>query len=199
MEWLKAQFFLNGHCVDFIHMPKGKPKKGYRKPGGGRKQNKVRRVTLTVRGFRSQKLMTRYTKKAAATKLSEHDKYELQNKIDSFSDDQFDQLFKFLDFQDQHSEASIDLDVMEGTKQRDLAKFVDGLCNAAIATLQGKVNRLTAEQIEEVIMFLGSDIEGGDAMSKQMEMELDWSSLSASRKQELDKLLDKMLNPYVVS
>ena len=175
-------------------MPKGKPKKGYRKPGGGRPRNRVRGVTLTVRGSRSQTL-TRCTKKAAATKLSAHDKYLLHSKVDSLSDDQLDHLFKFLGYQDHDCEASIDLDFMEGTKQRDLAKFVDGQCAAAIANLQGKVNRLAAKQIEEVITFLGSDLEGGDAISKQMEVELDWSSLTASRKQELDKLLDKMLNP----
>ena len=174
-------------------MPKGKPKKGYRREGGGRKKGSAAAVTLTVRGARSQTL-TRCTKKTAATKLSMQERNVLRSKIVSFSDDQLDHLFQFLGYQDKDCEASIDLELMEGTKQRVLAKFVDGLCAAAIANLQGKVNRLAADQLEEVITFLSSDLEGGDAKSEHGEVELNWDSLTAGRKQELDKLLDKMLN-----
>ena len=73
--------------------------------------------------------------------------------------------------------------------------MVDGLCAAAIANLQVKVNGLAADQLEDVITFLSSDLEGDNAISTQMEVELNWGLLTASRKQELDKLLDNMLSP----
>ena len=142
-------------------MPKGRPKKGYRRAGGGRKKGSAAVVTLTVRGARSQTL-TRCTKKTAATKLSMQERDVLRSNIESLTNDQLDHLFQFLGYQDTDGEASIDLERMDGTEQRALVKFVDGLCAAAIAHLQGKVNRLAADQLEEIITFLGADLGGGD-------------------------------------
>ena len=118
----------------------------------------------------------------------------LQSKIEKLSDDQLDHLFDFLGYHDTDCEASIDLDLMDGAQQRVLARFVDGLCCAAIANLQAKVNRLAVNQLEEVITFLTPCLEA-QTVANQMEVTLDWNSLTASRTQELDELLDKFLNP----
>ena len=108
-------------------------------------------------------------------------------------DDQLDHLFDFLGYHDADCEVSIDLDFMDGAQQRVLAKFVDGLCCAAIANLQAKVNRLAVNQLEEVITFLTPCLEA-QTVANQMEVTLDWCSLTASQTQELDELLDKFLN-----
>ena len=118
----------------------------------------------------------------------------LQCKIEKLSDDQLDHLFDFLGYHDTDREVSIDLDLMEGAQQRVLAKFVDGLCCAAIANLQAKVNRLAVNQLEEVITLLTPCLEA-QTVANQMEVTLDWCSLTASQTQELDELLDKFLNP----
>ena len=118
----------------------------------------------------------------------------LRCKIDKLPLDQFHHLFEFLGYHDKDCEVSIDLDLMEGAQQRALAKFVDGLCCATIANLQAKVNRLAANQLEEVITFLTPFLEA-QTVANQMEVTLDWNSLAASRTQELDELLDKFLNP----
>ena len=118
----------------------------------------------------------------------------LQSRIENLSDDQLDHLFEFLGYHDKDCEVSIDLDLMEGAQQRVLAKFVDGLCCAAIANLQAKVNRLAVNQLEEVIWFLSPFLEA-QAVANQMEVTLDWTSLATGPTQELDELLDKFLNP----
>ena len=116
----------------------------------------------------------------------------LRCKIDKLSLDQIHHLFEFLGYHDKDCEVSIDLDLMEGAQQRVLAKFVDGLCCAAIENLQSKVNRLTAKQLEDVITFLTPwSLE--QTVANQMEVTLDWHSVAASRLQELDELLDKIL------
>ena len=173
-------------------MPKGKPIKGYRKAGGGRKKTS-QSIILVVRGARS-KTLTRCTKKSTVPKLSAEEKQVLQRQIDKLSDVQLDQLFEFLGY-NEHSmwcEVAIDLDVMESAQQRALAKFVDGLCCAAIENLQSKVNRLTAKQLEDVITFL-TPLSLEQTIANQMEVTLDWHSVAASRLQELDELLEKIL------
>ena len=115
------------------------------------------------------------------------EKQLLQRKIDKLTDDQLDHLLDFLGYShDNDCEVSIDLDLMEGAQQRVLAKFVDGLCCAAIANLQAKVNRLAANQLEEVITFLTPCL-GAQTVANQMEVTLDWCSLTASQTQELDE------------
>ena len=82
---------------------------------------------------------------------------------------------------------------MECAQQRVLAKFVDGPCCVALANVQAKVNRLAANQLEEVIWFFSPFLEA-QTITNQMEVTLDWTSLAASPTQELDELLDKFLN-----
>ena len=182
-------------------MPKGKPKKGYRKPGGGRPKKTFPKIILVVRETRSKSLWsneidgptTGGPTKSTVLQLSTSEKELLQRKINGLSDDQRDHLLDSLGYRDNDCEVSIDLDLMEGAQQRVLAKFVDELCCAAIAYLQAKVDRLATNQLEEVITFL-SPFLGCQAVGNQTEVRLDWTSLPASRKQELDELLDKLLN-----
>ena len=179
-------------------MPKGKPKKGHRGPGGGRKKGSAAAVRLTVRGARSQTL-TRCTKKGAAATLSMQEMIKLQSNINSLASGQLDHVFEFLGFQNE-DEVSLDLELMDGTHQRRLVSLVDELCAASPRPnqIQAKVTKLTATQLEEVIAFLGADLERGVANSEQGEGEvtLNWDALAASRQQELDKLLDRMLSRH---
>ena len=183
---------------DLIHMPKGKPKRGYRRAGGGRPKKTSPSMVLVVVGARS-KTLTRCTTKSTVPQLSMGEKQLLQRKIDKLTDDQLDHLLDFLGYShDNDCEVSIDLDLMEGAQQRVLAKFVDGLCCAAIANLQAKVNRLAPNQLDEVIMFLTPSLEALDwhfPADNRMELTLDWTSLPASQTRELDEFLDKFLNP----
>ena len=70
-------------------MPKGKPRKGYRKKGGGRKKGSGRKVRLVVTG--SSPAARRATQAQAA-----HRQAELQRMINTLTEAQIEEVIKFL-------------------------------------------------------------------------------------------------------
>ena len=76
-------------------MPKGKPRKGYRKKGGGRKKGSGRKVRLVVTGSRAA---ARQATQAA------HLQAELQRMINTLTEAQIEEIVKFLSAEQKETE-----------------------------------------------------------------------------------------------
>ena len=168
-----------------LSMPRGKPKKGFRRPGGGRKKGR-KPVTLVVTGARSQTLVrkTRNTKG-----LTPQEMYRLQDTINGFTPEQVDRLFNHLGYADAVTdEIKFDIESLTPNMQRAFADYVDELYRSSIQNVQKKIDKLSAVQVEQVITFLNvCDCNDNNIV-------FEWDALSPQKKQQLDKLLDTMIN-----
>ena len=165
-------------------MPRGKPKKGFRRSGGGRKKG-GQALTLVVLGARSQTL-ARNTKKT--TGLTPQEMSRLQDTINGFPPEQVGRLFSHLGYADTDDEIEFDIVSLTPIMQRAFADYVDEQYRASIKKMQQKIDKLSTVQVEQVITFLNVCDDNGVSAA------CEWDALSPQKKQQLDKLLDTMIN-----
>lgn len=182
-------------------MPRGKPKKGYRRGGAGRPKGRAV-MSLVVVGARSG---DKAVKKAAAmvkltlkakVMVAPWDGRWLQLRLNGMDDGQLNEVWQFLrpelgsSFHDAE-EVNFDMDRLSVERKKELSEFVEGIC-ASAAQIHEKVSRLRPCQVAEVISFiavLAPDL--AQTQSGGGEFKLNWDGFG--RKGDLVAFLDQML------